>query len=123
MTPLNPEALHDGYYEDDEEPAKIQAILDRAVEDGTADLTRAPSTLTDLVIGFKRNRINGLDQQIIDLLNDRRRVSQEIQDAKVEGGHARVSLGREREIQLSYMAALGQYGPEIARQIIAYCKA
>jgi chorismate mutase len=56
------------------------------------------------------------------LVNERKRLSQRIQSARINSGGTRVELGRERLILDSYRQALGADGPQLADAILRVCR-
>jgi chorismate mutase len=69
-----------------------------------------------------RGQIDALDAAIINLVSERVRLSRRIQTARVNGGGARVELGRERVILDSYRSALGHSGAHLADAVLQVCR-
>lgn len=61
-----------------------------------------------------RERINEIDQAIIDLWLERARLSQEVGKTRMASGGTRLVLAREREIVERFRAALGPDGTQVA---------
>jgi chorismate mutase len=65
-----------------------------------------------------RERIDEIDQAIIDLWLERARLSQEVGKTRMASGGTRLVLSREREIVERFRAALGPDGTQIALMIL-----
>ena len=74
------------------------------------------------VIAEARIRIDGLDQRIVTLVQERMAVSAEVQAARIGSGGNRVALNREMEILARYRDALGPQGTEVAMQLLQLCR-
>ncbi|WP_221329768.1 chorismate mutase [Actinoplanes sp. L3-i22] len=61
-----------------------------------------------------RERIDEIDQAIIDLWQERSRLSQEVGKTRMASGGTRLVLAREREIVDRFRAALGPDGTQVA---------
>jgi chorismate mutase len=70
------------------------------------------------LIGDARERIDGLDDRIIGLVQERIAISGVIQDARITSGGRRVSLSREMEILGRYRDALGKPGTALAMTLL-----
>lgn len=90
----------------------------------TTKSTTAESTPAEAaaVIAEARIRIDGLDQRIIALVQQRMAVSAEVQAARIGSGGNRVALNREMEILARYRDALGPQGTEVAMQLLQLCR-
>jgi len=69
-----------------------------------------------------RARIDALDEQLIELVLERRRVSSQIQQLRIDAGGSRVSHVRENEILRHYADALGDGGVELALAVLELCR-
>jgi len=74
------------------------------------------------LIPVLRGQIDALDTAIINLVAERARLSARIQTARINGGGARVELGRERVILDAYRTALGHNGPHLADAVLQVCR-
>jgi len=88
----------------------------------TADLvdqtTGAGEPLAADEIRAMRERIDEIDQSIIDLWLERARLSQSVGKTRMASGGTRLVLSREREIVERFRAALGPDGTQIALMIL-----
>jgi chorismate mutase len=69
-----------------------------------------------------RGQIDAIDATILNLVRERMRLSQRIQNARISGGGTRVELGRERVILDKYRSALGPQGPNLADAVLQVCR-
>ena len=69
-----------------------------------------------------RAQIDALDAAIINLVAERAKLSTRIQTARINGGGARVQLGRERVIMDAYRVALGGNGGNLADAVLQVCR-
>jgi chorismate mutase len=69
-----------------------------------------------------RVRIDALDAQLIELIEERRRVSSRIQQLRIDAGGSRVEHSRENAILRHYSAALGEGGVELALAVLDLCR-
>ena len=74
------------------------------------------------LIPVLRGQIDALDTAIINLVAERAQLSARIQTARINGGGARVELGRERVILDAYRTALGHNGPHLADAVLQVCR-
>jgi chorismate mutase len=65
-------------------------------------------------INAKRERIDEIDQAIIDLWLERASISQEVGKTRMASGGTRLVLAREREIVDRFRNALGPDGTQVA---------
>jgi chorismate mutase len=65
-----------------------------------------------------RERIDEIDQAIIDLWLERARLSQQVGKTRMAAGGTRLVLAREREIVERFRAALGADGTQVALMIL-----
>ncbi|GAA2620910.1 chorismate mutase [Paractinoplanes durhamensis] len=88
----------------------------------TADVvdqtTGAGDPLSADEIRAKRERIDEIDQAIIDLWLERASLSQEVGKTRMASGGTRLVLSREREIVERFREALGPDGTQIALMIL-----
>ena len=88
----------------------------------TADLIDQP-TGTDQPLAAEeikamRERIDEIDQAIIDLWLERARLSQAVGKTRMASGGTRLVLSREREIVERFRSALGADGTQVALMIL-----
>ncbi|WP_436537083.1 chorismate mutase [Actinoplanes sp. HUAS TT8] len=76
--------------------------------------TGAGRPLAASEIRAMRERIDEIDQAIIDLWQERSRLSQEVGKTRMASGGTRLVLAREREIVDRFRAALGPDGTQVA---------
>ena len=69
-------------------------------------------------IRAKRERIDEIDQAIIDLWLERASLSQEVGRTRMASGGTRLVLSREREIVERFRTALGADGTQVALMIL-----
>ena len=88
----------------------------------TADVidqpTGAGETLAADEIKAMRERIDEIDQAIIDLWLERARLSQQVGKTRMASGGTRLVLSREREIVERFRSALGTDGTQVALMIL-----
>ena len=88
----------------------------------TADVvdqkTGAGETLAADEIRAMRERIDEIDQAIIDLWLERARLSQAVGKTRMASGGTRLVLSREREIVERFREALGADGTQVALMIL-----
>ena len=88
----------------------------------TADVidqpTGAGETLAADEIKAMRERIDEIDQAIIDLWLERARRSQQVGKTRMASGGTRLVLSREREIVERFREALGADGTQVALMIL-----
>jgi chorismate mutase len=76
--------------------------------------TGAGETLAADEIRAMRQRIDDIDQAIIDLWLERARLSQQVGKTRMASGGTRLVLSREREIVERFREALGADGTQVA---------
>jgi chorismate mutase len=69
-----------------------------------------------------RGQIDAIDAAIINLVAERMKLSARIQTARINGGGARVELGRERVILDAYRGVLGRQGAHLADAVLQVCR-
>lgn len=88
----------------------------------TADVmdqpTGAGEPLAAHEINAMRERIDEIDQAIIDLWLERARLSQQVGKTRMASGGTRLVLSREREIVDRFREALGADGTQVALMIL-----
>ncbi|MEV6792574.1 chorismate mutase [Streptomyces sp. NPDC051320] len=84
--------------------------------------TGAHSAEAAALITGARERIDGLDDRIIGLIQERIAVSEVIQDARMISGGRRVNLSREMEVLSHYSEALGKPGTGLAMTMLELCR-
>jgi chorismate mutase len=88
----------------------------------TADVINQPTgageTLAADEIKAMRERIDEIDQAIIDLWLERARLSQQVGKTRMASGGTRLVLSREREIVERFREALGADGTQVALMIL-----
>jgi chorismate mutase len=80
--------------------------------------TGAAEPLAADEIRAMRERIDEIDQSIIDLWLERARLSQEVGRTRMASGGTRLVLSREREIVERFREALGADGAQVALMIL-----
>jgi chorismate mutase len=85
------------------------------VMDETTGAGQAPAA--DEIRGM-RERIDEIDQAIIDLWLERARLSQQVGKTRMASGGTRLVLSREREIVERFRSALGADGTQVALMIL-----
>jgi chorismate mutase len=84
----------------------------------TADVMEQPTGAEDVPaadeIRAMRIRIDEIDQAIIDLWQERARLSQQVGKTRMASGGTRLVLSREREIVERFRTALGPDGTQLA---------
>jgi chorismate mutase len=84
----------------------------------TADVMEQPTGAEDAPaadeIRAMRARIDEIDQAIIDLWQERARLSQQVGKTRMASGGTRLVLSREREIVERFRTALGPDGTQLA---------
>ena len=80
--------------------------------------TGAGETLAADEIKAMRERIDEIDQAIIDLWLERARLSQQVGKTRMASGGTRLVLSREREIVERFREALGADGTQVALMIL-----
>jgi chorismate mutase len=98
------------------EPTEAQAAAARAIaaQAAAAQNTGAEVPLAAEEIRAMRVRIDEIDQAIIDLWQERSRLSQQVGKTRMASGGTRLVLSREREIVERFRAALGPDGTQVA---------
>ena len=76
--------------------------------------TGAEAPLAADQIRAMRTRIDEIDQAIIDLWQERSRLSQQVGKTRIASGGTRLVLSREREIVERFRVALGPDGTQVA---------
>ncbi len=88
----------------------------------TADVMDQPTGAGEAMaadeIRAMRERIDEIDQAIIDLWLERARLSQQVGKTRMASGGTRLVLSREREIVERFRAALGADGTQVALMIL-----
>ncbi len=100
----------------DKATASSMTVTDKSVAAATAldASTGAGRPLAADEIRAMRERIDEIDQAIIDLWQERSRLSQEVGKTRMASGGTRLVLAREREIVDRFRAALGPDGTQVA---------
>ncbi|MEW1861466.1 chorismate mutase [Streptomyces sp. NPDC088194] len=73
---------------------------------------------TEQIIAEARQRIDDLDARIIELVQQRAAVSQEVQRARMGAGGRRLHLAREMEVLRAYGDTLGRPGTALAMTLL-----
>ncbi|MFE9564815.1 chorismate mutase [Streptomyces sp. NPDC006487] len=89
--------------------------------------TLSPTVLTppadaESVIAGLRGSIDGLDAQILELLERRRGLSASVQHARISSGGRRTELGRENVVIKRYADRLGRPGGTMAMALLEFCR-
>ena len=72
------------------------------------------NTTTDTDLTPLRNRINDIDEAIIQLWKERSQVSKEVGKARMAAGGTRLALAREHQICERFRQELGEDGTQLA---------
>lgn len=83
------------------------------VPEASAEATAASAHIAGL-----RRRLDEIDQQIIDLWQERAAISHEVGVTRVAAGGTRLVLAREQEILARFREALGADGTQLALLIL-----
>jgi chorismate mutase len=75
-------------------------------------------TVSEHDIATGRTRIDEIDAEIVRLVHERTRVSEQIQRARTSAGGPRVVHARENEVVGRWRAALGRPGSAIAMALL-----
>ena len=89
--------------------AQALAAQARAAQDTGAEVPLAADEIRAM-----RTRIDEIDQAIIDLWQERSRLSQQVGKTRMASGGTRLVLSREREIVERFRGALGPDGTQVA---------
>jgi chorismate mutase len=85
----------------------------------SADAEPGPDGVSsDRQISHLRQRLDEIDQQLIELWQERAAISHEVGVTRVAAGGTRLSLAREQEILNRYRAALGEDGIQLAMLVL-----
>ena len=76
--------------------------------------------VTDVASG--RARLDAIDEQIRELVQNRRRISQQVQQLRRAAGGPRIEHSRENEILNRYSEALGRPGVSLALAVLELCR-
>jgi chorismate mutase len=91
----------------------MNSVIDnRSMTSGTPDATASTH------IGGLRNRIDEIDNAIIELWRERAAISGEVGRVRIASGGTRLVLAREREIVDRFRDALGADGVQLALLIL-----
>ncbi|MFC9242586.1 chorismate mutase [Streptomyces sp. NPDC057136] len=69
-----------------------------------------------------REKIDGLDVRIIELLVQRARISARIQQSRINSGGPRMVFSREIDILARYRDGLGADGTKMAMNVLKLCR-
>ena len=92
--------------------------LDPKDTDDMTTMTAAEQDTAALHIAGLRERIDEIDAELIELWQERARISQEVGATRVASGGTRLVLTRENEILDRFRAALGADGVQLALLIL-----
>jgi chorismate mutase len=84
----------------------------------TEDMITVETTEAATHIAGLRDRLDEIDAKLIELWQERARISQEVGRTRVASGGTRLVLNRENEILDRYRAALGPDGVQLALLIL-----
>ncbi|MBN6040426.1 chorismate mutase [Amycolatopsis sp. 195334CR] len=79
-------------------------------------------TPAEQVVQTTRGRIDEIDDQIIGLIEQRRKLSTEIQSARLGAGGTKISYGRENVVIGRYSRELGKPGRVLSLAILEVCR-
>ena len=69
-----------------------------------------------------RNMLDDIDSRLMQLLSERRAVSKQVQQLRVQDGGSRVEHSRENAIIRRWAEVLGDGGAELALAVLAHCR-
>lgn len=69
-----------------------------------------------------RARLDAIDEQIRELVQARRRISQQVQQLRRSAGGPRIEHSRENEILNRYSESLGRPGVSLALAVLELCR-
>lgn len=69
-----------------------------------------------------RALLDDIDSRLIQLLTERRAVSKQVQQLRVQDGGSRVEHSRENAIIRRWAESLGDGGAELALAVLAHCR-
>ncbi len=81
-----------------------------------------PCTGAADLIATRRERIDALDAEIIQLLQERAAVSREIQQARLASGGPRIQHSREMQVIARYAAAFDRVGTALGMNVLEVCR-
>ncbi len=90
----------------------MTTALPTSTNSGTSDVEASQT------IGSLRERIDEIDSQIIQLWQERARLSREVGKTRLASGGTRLVLAREREILERYRRALGADGTQLGLLVL-----
>jgi chorismate mutase len=96
----------------------MSADVVASTENDGDDSTGAGAVPAAHEIKAMRERIDEIDQAIIDLWLERARLSQQVGRTRMASGGTRLVLSREQEIFERFRAALGADGIQVAQMIL-----
>jgi chorismate mutase len=92
--------------------------MSTATEDSTDQAPESESVDRADLIPTLRHQIDALDEAIAQLVLERTRLSQRIQNARVNSGGTRIELGRERVVIDHYRNTLGADGATLGEAVL-----
>ena len=66
--------------------------------------------------------LDDIDSRLMQLLSERRAVSKQVQQLRVEAGGSRVEHSRENQVIRRWADSLGDGGAELALAVLAHCR-
>ena len=66
--------------------------------------------------------LDDIDDRLMQLLNERRAVSKQVQQLRIADGGSRVEHSRENAVIRRWSERLGESGPELALAVLAHCR-
>ncbi|MGY2081116.1 chorismate mutase [Modestobacter sp. SYSU DS0657] len=81
-------------------------------------VTAQPAARADDRIGVLRSEIDACDAQIIELVQRRLAISQEIGSLRTASGGMRLNLSRERQVLARFRSALGPDGAALGMMLL-----
>lgn len=76
----------------------------------------------DSLVAALRARIDDLDRNLLQQVQERGELSRRIQAARVAAGGVRIELSREREVLDTYARVLGREGTALATAVLRNCR-
>ena len=97
-----------------DQPADVNPAATQAGAEPAGEQTGTNDQLAAGEIKAIRERIDEIDQSLIDLWQERSRLSQHVGRTRMASGGTRLVLSREREIVERFREALGPDGTQVA---------
>jgi chorismate mutase len=86
------------------------------------DMTTTLPTGAITSVATGRERLDEIDSRLLELLAERRQVSREVQQLRIDAGGSRVEHSRENAIIRRWVDVLGDSGADLALAVLAHCR-